>query len=117
MKVRVHVLLEKGAYAAIVPEELKGGVAVKFFPVLFQMGVDIKQWGSNLVKSGGRGGKPGKGAAHVPNYDEDGAGDFDSDLLTSLNHEAFQKLNKYAHKADNFGYAMSGADSIPIHAR
>ena len=116
-KVCVHVYLEKGTYDTMVPEELKGGVAVKFYPVLFQMGVDIKQWGSNLVKGGGRGSNlPGKGAASVPNYDEEGGGAVDSDLLTSLNHEAFQKLNKYAHKVNNMGYATSADASIPIHA-
>ena len=30
-----------------VPAELRDGVPVRFYPILFQMGVDIRQWGAN----------------------------------------------------------------------
>ena len=115
-RIRVHVKIEAEVYEKRIPEVLKGDACVRFYPVLFQMGVDIKQWGKNLVKSSGKSsGHPGKGAASVPNYEEEGGG-VDSDLLTNLNKEAFQKLNKYAHKFDNFGYAdVPGDGEIPIH--
>jgi len=116
-RIKITVILRPDAYDSTVPEALKGA-SVRFFPILFQMGVDIKQWGKNLVTSSStsRGGP--KTAASVGNYVEDGDGDAEpvgADLLTDLNNKAMSRMNKYYHEIDNFGYQGNDDKELPIH--
>lgn len=48
---RLEIGLNQSYYQRRVPEPLKGGAAVRFFPVLYQMGVDIRQWGVNAGRN------------------------------------------------------------------
>ena len=45
------VQLDSQFYQSRVPDPLKNGQAVRLYPVLFQMGVDVHQWGSNAVSN------------------------------------------------------------------
>ncbi len=47
----LEIGLDQSYYRSRVPEPLKGGAAVRFFPVLYQMGVDIRQWGVNAGRN------------------------------------------------------------------
>lgn len=48
---RLEIGLDPSYYQSRVPEQLKGGTTVRFFPVLYQMGVDIRQWGANAGRN------------------------------------------------------------------
>jgi hypothetical protein len=48
---RLEVGIDPSYYAQRIPEPLKNGTAVRFYPLLFQVGVDIRQWGANTQKN------------------------------------------------------------------
>jgi hypothetical protein len=97
------VFLHAGVYDDVVPEALRDDAVIGMVPVMFQMGVDIKQWGSNLVKNTTKGGG-GQGALSVGTGEGgDDEQEVQADLLVALNLEAFQRLNTYAHNIDSFG--------------
>jgi len=105
-KYRVEIGIDSQYYFHKVPPQLRDGAAVQFYPILFQMGVDIRQWGANArmrVK-----------ATVAPSYtssssaenledkvsfedDDDEIGFADNDVLVALNYEALRKMNAYAH--------------------
>ena len=115
----------------LLPPVLKTpNASVQFVPALFQMGVDIKQYAKNVadgmsgkkpasVEKGGGGGGVGGGGNGNNQADEEGGDVVDTDLLASLNYEAFTKLNLYAHKAQPLGYGGEGegdgGEDISIH--
>lgn len=116
---RLEVALDPSYFENRVPVPLKG-TAVRFVPVLFQMGVDIRQWGANAGRSVTTQIKDrtrGSGGA-VSDFDagedvdlnvepkvgliDDGDDDddtrpADTEILVSLNLEGFHKMNQYAH--------------------
>jgi hypothetical protein len=88
-----------------IPGPLKNGAAVRFFPLLFEVGVDIFQAasnaGSNMSKtyqSGGCNVAVSELESPKPSLteDEEDDGVVDDDVLVQLNYEAFQKMNYYA---------------------
>lgn len=58
------------------------------------MGVDIRQWGAN---AGANFSKNKVSETQDDSLDDDEVGIPDSDFLIRLNHEAFRKINAYAH--------------------
>ena len=89
-----------------IPTALKNGTSVRFYPILFEVGVDIFQAASNLGSSVSRHVNTSTATAtcepdvakDVVNDDEDDdvVGLSDDDVLVQLNYEAFQKMNAYA---------------------
>ena len=43
----LRIGIDPAFYAQRIPAALQNGAVVKIFPLLFQMGVDIRQWGAN----------------------------------------------------------------------
>ncbi|CAB9500185.1 II inositol 3,4-bisphosphate 4-phosphatase [Seminavis robusta] len=87
-----------------VPACLKNGTQVRFYPVLFQVGVDIRQWGAhagsnmkNQFAGGDYSSGAGAGGAGLLDDEDDDVGVSDDDVLVALNYEALQKMNAYAH--------------------
>ena len=114
---RLEIGLDATYYQTRVPGPLRNGAAVRFFPVLFQMGVDIRQWGVNAgrnvtsqIKSGGgiddlenNNFDPADNAGSIlDDGDEDGDGDVETDneIMYVLNVEGLKKMNAYAHSVD-----------------
>lgn len=126
---RLEIGLDSSYYQSRVPDPLKNGASVRFFPILFQMGVDIRQWGVNAGRNmtsqikdkskGGAGsglasdvgGEPDNtiddgdnepiGGSLLDDGDEDDEGGVaDNEILLALNVEAARKLNAYAHSAN-----------------
>jgi len=88
----VQIGIEKAYYEQRVPIPLRDGATVRFFPVLYQMGVDIRQWGHNIgIKNSNHKDAP------QDDVDDDEIGIPDNDVLIALNYEAFRKTNAYAH--------------------
>eukprot|EP00554_Chaetoceros_debilis_P000261 CAMPEP_0194084706 /NCGR_PEP_ID=MMETSP0149-20130528/14552_1 /TAXON_ID=122233 /ORGANISM="Chaetoceros debilis, Strain MM31A-1" /LENGTH=1268 /DNA_ID=CAMNT_0038767435 /DNA_START=399 /DNA_END=4205 /DNA_ORIENTATION=+ len=91
-KFLVEICVDDNFHAQRIPPPLKNKKAVQFYPVLYEMGVDIRQWGSNA------GANFGKKSNEVPDeMDEDEVGIPDNDFLMALNYDAFRKMNGYAH--------------------
>jgi len=113
----VTIGIQRDHFVSKVPPKLPP--VVSLHPVLFQMGVDIRQWGANtssqlkkdiieqtqnfkqkaiqkqqqVIQS-----IPSSGS--LDNFDDEEIEEpsqEDFDLLTKLNHEAYQKMNNYAH--------------------
>ena len=98
-------------YERRIPDALKNGTPVRLYPLLFEVGVDIRQWGahagsnmktqiqSNLQNNATNPEKatsPTVGGGLLDDEDDD-VGVTDDDVLVQLNSQAFQKLNAYAH--------------------
>ena len=101
-----HYLLQIGVdpsyYNERIPPPLRNGTAVQLYPVLYQVGVDIRQWGAHTGKhlrgmqqSGGY--KQEISTGGLVDDEDDDVGIVDADVLVALNYEAFQKMNAYAH--------------------
>jgi hypothetical protein len=88
----VELCVDVNYYAQRIPPGLKNMTPVKFYPILYQMGVDIRQWGANAGANFGKKNEP------TDEMDEDEIGIPDNDVLIALNYEAFRKMNAYAHK-------------------
>jgi hypothetical protein len=117
---RLEIGLDSQFYQSRVPDSLKNGQSVRLYPVLFQMGVDVHQWGSNAVsnfagqirekpkQSGGAGvsdldnpidaGEIEQSGSFLDDDEDDEGGEAaDDEVLYVLNVEGFRKLNAYAH--------------------
>ena len=98
---RVEIGLDPQYYIRLVPPPLRDGTLVQIYPVFFQMGVDIRQWGANMRANNFSPLIPGlsneNGETTEAEIDEDEVGIADNDILIALNLEALQKLNAYAH--------------------
>jgi len=138
---RLEIGLNQSYYQSRVPEPLKGGAAVRFFPVLYQMGVDIRQWGVNAgrnvtsqIKERNKvGGVPSaelgdnsdaateassdfNGCGLIDDGDDDDEGGVaDNEILMALNVEGFRKMNAYAHSVFPTTAGVTAATS-PIAA-
>ena len=84
-----------------IPPCLKNGAGVQLFPVLFQVGVDIRQWGahagSNVKNQLADAAGATKDSGGMLDDEDDDAGVSDDDVLVALNYEALGKMNTYAH--------------------
>jgi hypothetical protein len=102
---RVELGMDANYYRQHLPEALKNGTSVTFYPLLFQVGVDIRQWGANAgnqVKNQLTvGGNNDAGGTTTGLFFDDDADDdaevTDYDVLVQLNYEALRKLNAYVH--------------------
>mmetsp|Transcript_25475 Transcript_25475/g.32101 ORF Transcript_25475/g.32101 Transcript_25475/m.32101 type:complete len:360 (+) Transcript_25475:608-1687(+) len=89
----VELCVDVNFYAQRVPSSLKNKAAVRFYPMLYEMGVDIRQWGSNAAAANFN---KSNTSGHEE-MDDDEVGIPDNDVLIALNYEAFRKMNAYAH--------------------
>jgi len=64
----VYVWVHAEVYDEAIPDALKNNASIRLYPVLFQMGVDIKQWSSNFVSSTTK--RSGNGAMSVGTGDD-----------------------------------------------
>lgn len=118
---RLEIGIDPQYYMERIPEPLKHNTPVRLYPLLFQVGVDIRQWGANqeknlknqlstrtesgelveeaAVSSGGGG---------LLEDEDDDVGVTDEDVLISLNLEAFRKMNAYAHAISPISPAAHG---------
>ncbi len=85
----VEICVDGNFYAQNIPNSLKGKTSIRFYPMLYEMGVDIRQWGSNATNFTKNSGQD--------DLDDDEVGFQDNDVLIALNYEAFRKMNAYAH--------------------
>lgn len=133
---RLEIGLDPTYYRSRVPDPLKNGQAVRFFPVLFQMGVDIRQWGVNAGRSvasqikdkpkqiGGAdvseldnavdAGEIERGGSILDDGDDDDEGDgevADDEILYVLNVEGYRKLNAYAHSVNPTSPGVTAASA------
>jgi hypothetical protein len=91
-------------YDQRIPMALKNGISVTLYPVLFEVGVDIRQWGSyagsnmksQLVSASGSEQKVEQKVGGMLEDEDDDEGVTDDDVLVQLNYEAFRKMNAYA---------------------
>ena len=98
-----HYLLQIGVdpnyYAERIPNPLQGNAAVQLYPLLFEVGVDVRQWGAhtgaNLMKNGQK--QPEQVTGGIVDDEDDDVGIVDTDVLVALNYEALRKMNCYAH--------------------
>lgn len=112
---KLEILLDPSYFQNRVPAPLQG-TQIRFVPVLFQMGVDIRQWGANAGRSvttqimDRTKAAPGVDdccvdvevnnepvCGLIDDGDEDEGGVADTEILVILNLEGFRKLNVYAH--------------------
>mmetsp|Transcript_835 Transcript_835/g.1327 ORF Transcript_835/g.1327 Transcript_835/m.1327 type:complete len:1214 (-) Transcript_835:218-3859(-) len=113
---RLEIGLDPNYYAERIPEALKNGVPVRLFPVLYQVGVDIRQWGAhagqnaknnlkNQINNATSSGpdvattqeEEKANAGGLLDDEDDDAGVPDNDELIALNYEGFRKMNVYAN--------------------
>jgi hypothetical protein len=100
-----HFLLQVGVdpafYNERIPIPLRNGAAVQLYPVLYQVGVDVRQWGAHtgnkLLYKQLNGNAQEVSAGGLVDDEDDDVGIVDNDVLVALNFEAFQKMNVYTH--------------------
>jgi hypothetical protein len=97
----LHIGIDPTYFEQRVPNALKNGASVRFYPILFEVGVDIFQAASNLGTSvsrhvGTTTCEPDALKDVLSDDEDDDAGIPDDDVLVQLNYEAFQKMNAYA---------------------
>lgn len=133
---RLEIGMDPSYYLSRVPEPLKNGTAVRFFPILFQMGVDFRQWGANAGrdvqrqlkdkaanKSAGdlqaeqqlqtadsdeMGELTGNCSLLDDGDEDDDGGVADNEILFNLNVEGYRKLNSYAHSVQPASATING---------
>jgi hypothetical protein len=95
-------------YEQRVPAELRNNVPVQLYPLLFEVGVDIRQWGANAGTSVlsqlaqnrfdtdlTTPAELGAVTSGMINDEDDDVGIQDDDVLVQLNFEGFRLLNAY----------------------
>ncbi|KAG7367553.1 hypothetical protein IV203_030224 [Nitzschia inconspicua] len=133
----VQLGVDPGFYAERVPAPLQSNNAVQLFPLLYEVGVDVRQWGAhkgaNIMRNGQRNPQEQVTGGLVEDEDDD-VGVVDEDVLVALNYEALRKMNCYAHaispqdvlldKVQNAASALFSSDaerggnrddSLPVH--
>jgi len=115
----LYIGVDPGYYAERIPAPLKNNAPVRLYPILFEVGVDLFQWGANkgsnlrnkninnTNSNNNNAGNIGDlipnesidsiGSSIVDDGDDDEAGIVDDDVLVALNYEAMRKMNCYAH--------------------
>jgi hypothetical protein len=98
----LQIGIEPSYFEQRIPVVLKNGAAVRFYPILFEVGVDIFQaatnLGSNMSRSVTATGncEPDTQQETLSDDEDDAVGALNDDVLVQLNYEAFQKMNAYA---------------------
>jgi hypothetical protein len=112
----LHVGMLQSYYDQRIPPSLKNGTPIRFYSLLFEVGVDIRQWGANagsnvksqldksaaLNSSTFTGCKDMNAVQDAPvisgliDDEDDDVGVQDEDVLVQLNFDAVQRLNTYA---------------------
>jgi hypothetical protein len=119
-KYLVEICVDANFYAQKIPSPLKGNTPVRFYPMLYEMGVDIRQWGSNAAAANFN----KNNTTSQDDMDDDEVGIPDNDVLIALNYEAFRKMNAYAHSVyrcneePSVTWEQANADQLaqqPIH--
>ena len=98
-KFTLVIAIDPAYYEERIPPPLKNNTPVRLFPILFEVGVDIRQWGANTgsnLRKNNQNGSASEGTI-VDDGDEDDVGIVDDDVLVALNYEAMRKMNCYAH--------------------
>lgn len=97
----VHIGVVPSYYQERVPNSLKNGKGVRLYPLLFEVGVDIRQWaaysGSNMKSQLNSSNEKEPTGGLIDDEDDD-AGVSDTDVLVQINYEAFRKMNEYAFR-------------------
>lgn len=111
----LQVGIDVSYYNQKLPVPLRNGAVVRFYSMLFEMGVDIVQWTANtsanarktVADKRNESFSPNNSVAPAPDqtlstFDDDDDGDDDMssqdfDILTTLNMEAFKKMNTFAN--------------------
>jgi len=103
----LKICIENAFYTNRLPSPLQNNAAIKFHPILFQMGVDIRQWGANTSsKLAQQPSQIAKSNSFSQNQSDDVTEmnneitQDETDFLKELNYEAFQKLNRYAFSTE-----------------
>ena len=110
-----HFLLQIGVdsnYYQHLPPPLQNGAAIQMFPLLFEVGVDIRQWSVNTGGSAFKGTK--EEMASITEDEDDDIGIQDADVLVDLNYEALRKLNAYAHAVNPQALSLDKVQSAMI---
>lgn len=105
---RLEIGIDPQYYMQRIPEPLKNGAAVRLYPLFYEVGVDIRQWGAHQeMKMKDQLSTSGRLETTEPEQaivigglledEDDDVGVADDDVLVTLNYEAFQKMNAYAH--------------------
>lgn len=97
----LQIGVDQAFYHERVPPPLRNGTAVQLYPLLYQVGVDVRQWGAHagtkLLTRQPSGATQEVAAGGLVDDEDDDVGIVDNDVLVALNFEAFQKMNVYAH--------------------
>jgi hypothetical protein len=120
----LQIGIEESYYRQRIPAPLQNGTAVQLYPILFQVGVDIRQWGantgSNLIKNPSsrldQETPAGDGGGIVDDDDDDEGGVPDDDVLVQLNNEALRKMNAYAHAINPQSILLDKVQAAMIQA-
>ena len=116
----VHVGLTSQYYNTHIPISLRE-VVVPFYPMLFQMGVDIRQWGANAGANvrnqlNEHKVKLDRQLSRRDTPDEDEAPELSAtetcDFLMKINQNAFKRLNLYAHRT----VPLSSGNTVGMNA-
>jgi len=115
---RITIGVDAHYFQERIPEPLKNGGTVQFYPLLFQVGVDIRQWGAHThaqvkqqmttnMQQASFSLKGESASAVQPEVqtsegclldeEDDDVGVTDEDFLIALNFEALRKMDAYAH--------------------
>ena len=110
-------------YEQRIPKSLHDGRPVRFYPLLFEVGVDIRQWGAHtganmknkLSKSdSGENQNSEQPSVSILDDEDDEGGFADDDVLVELNYEAYNKLNAYAHSISPCNSPSSAVKTHPL---
>ena len=129
----VQVGIVPSYYEQRIPGNIRQGAKVRLYPLLFEVGVDIRQWGAHAAsnaknnmrrsesgeygsdKEGTGAGEPTTAASEgLLDDEDDDVGVTDDDVLVQLNFEAFQKLNAYAHRISPANSSNSSQKTHPL---
>jgi len=106
-KYTVEIGVVKSYLDQRIPQTLHNA-PVRLYPLLFEVGVDIRQWGAHTganvmsaVETRARDfqsqSSQHEDSSEIDDDEADAGGQQDDDVLVQLNSEAYQKLNAYAH--------------------
>jgi hypothetical protein len=124
----IQIGIDAEYHATRLPSALQNGATVRFYPVLYQVGVDIRQVAAHTsmnVKAQLSTGTssnlkneidtPPTSGNLLDEEDDDEGGVTDTDVLVQLNYEAMRKMNVYAHSVSPIQPAPPNNQQLPVH--